>query len=101
MRILRGQSNLEVSSKGFALFVVGLVLATFIGGAIKTVLSSDQVHNRIVTELRTRFPKQEFQLGQTEVLLSRGFWPALGLRVHNLSFKQDVCGKLSFVLNIP
>ena len=101
MRILRGQSNLEVSSKGFAIFVVGLVLSTFVGGAVKTLLSSDQVHNRIVTELKAHFPKQEFQIGQTEVLLSRGIWPALGLRVHNLNFKQDVCGKLSFVLTIP
>jgi hypothetical protein len=101
MRILRGQSNLEVSSQGFALFVVGLVLSTFIGGALKTLLSSDQVHQRIVTELKNRFPKHEFQIGQTEVMLSRGLWPALGLKIHNLSFKQDVCGKLSFVLNVP
>lgn len=101
MRILRGQSNLEVSSKGFALFVVGLVLATFLGGALRTVLNSDQLHQRIVTELKNRFPKHEFEIGQTEVLLSRGIWPGLGLKVHNLTFKQDVCGKLSFVLSIP
>jgi hypothetical protein len=101
MRILRGQSNLEVSSKGFALFVVGLVLATFIGGAVRTVLSSEQVHQRIVTELKNRFPKHEFQIGATEVLLSRGIWPGLGLRVRGLTFRQDVCGKLSFLLTIP
>ena len=100
MRILRGQSNLEVSSKGFALFVVGLVLATFVGGAVRTALSSDQVHRRIVSELKNRFPKHEFQIGQTEVMLARGIWPGLGLRVRGLTFKQDVCGKLSFVLTI-
>ncbi len=101
MRILRGQSNLEVSSQGFAMFVVGIVLATFLGGALRTVLSSDRVHSRIVQELKSRFPKHEFQIGQTEVLLSRGIWPGFGLRVHDLVFKQDVCGKLSFVLTIP
>lgn len=101
MRILRGQSNLEVSSKGFAPFVVGLIIATFIGGALRTVLSSDQVHRRIVTELKNRFPTHEFQVGQTEVLLSRGLWPGLGLRIRDLTFKQDVCGKLSFVLTVP
>lgn len=101
MRILRGKSNLEVSSQGFAWFVVGLVLATFIGGAVRTILTSDRVHQRIVTELRNRFPQQKFQIGQTEVLLSRGFWPGLGLRVKSLSFGQDVCGKLSFHLDVP
>lgn len=101
MRILRGKSNYEVSSQGFALFVVGLVLATFLGGAIRTILSSDQVHSRIVTELKGRFPRNEFQIGRTEVLLSHGFWPGFGLKVNDLVFKQDLCGKLSFVLHVP
>jgi hypothetical protein len=101
MRILRGKSNLEVSSQGFAWFVVGLVIATFIGGAVRTLLTSDRVNKRIVTELRNRFPQQQFQIGQAEVLLSRGMWPGLALRVKNLSFKQDVCGKLSFTLDVP
>lgn len=101
MRILRGQSNLEVSSTGFALFVVGVVLATFLGGAARTALRSEQVHTRIVNELRARFPKQDIQIGATEVLLSRGIWPGIGLKVEGLSMKQDVCGHLSFVLNIP
>lgn len=101
MRILRGKSNLEVSSQGFALFVVGLVLATFLGGAVRTILSSERVHSRIVSELKSRFPRNEFQIGRTEVLLSRGLWPGLGLRLRDVSFRQDVCGKLSFTLDIP
>ena len=101
MRILRGQSNLEVSSKGFALFVVGLVLATFIGGAVRTVLNSAQFNERLASEIKSRFPKHEFQIGRTELMLSRGIWPALGVRVRDLTFKQEVCGKLSFILNFP
>jgi hypothetical protein len=101
LRILRGKSNLEVSSQGFAWFVVGLVLASFIGGAVRTLLSSNAVHTRIVSELRNRFPKQQFEIGQTEVLLSRGLWPGLGLRLRNLTFRQETCGKLSFVLEVP
>lgn len=101
MRILRGKSNLEVSSQGFAWFVVGLVLATFIGGAVRTILSSDRVHKRIVSELRARFPQHEFEIGKTEVLLSHGMWPGLGLRVRDLRFRQSVCGKLSFLLEVP
>ena len=101
MRILRGKSSLDVSAKGCAWFVVGLVIATFVGGAVRTALSSDRLHQRIVGELKTRFPNQEFSLGQTEVMLSRGMWPSLGLKVKNLKFRQDVCGKLSFVLEVP
>lgn len=101
MRILRGKSNLEVSSQGFAWFVVGLVIATFMGGAVRVLLTSDRIHKRIVSELRSRFPQHEFQIGQTEVLLSRGMWPGLGLRVKNLAFRQDVCGKLSFIVEVP
>lgn len=101
MRILRGKSNLEVSSQGFAWFVVGLVFASFIGGAVRTLLSSQGVHSRIVSELRNRFPKQQFDIGQTEVLLSRGIWPGLGLRLRNVTFKQETCGKLSFQLDVP
>jgi hypothetical protein len=87
--------------RGFPWFVVGLVIATFIGGAVRTVLTSDRVHKRIVAELRGRFPQQEFQIGHTEVLLSRGLWPSVGLRVKNLNFRQEVCGKLSFIIDVP
>ena len=101
MRILRRRSNLEVSAKGFALFVAGLVVSTFVGGAVRTILSSDRVHQRIVHELKSRFPKDEIDVQSIEVLLSRGVWPALGLRVHDLTVRQDVCGKLSFDLRVP
>ncbi len=101
MRILRGKSNLEVSSHGFALFVFGLILATFIGGAVRTLLGSDRVHQRILTELRQRFPTQEIKIGSTEVLLSRGIWPGLGLKISDLSFKHEACGKLGIELNAP
>ncbi|HMN69010.1 MAG TPA: hypothetical protein PKC28_10770, partial [Bdellovibrionales bacterium] len=101
MRILRGKSNLEVSYRGFAWFVVGVVLATFLGGAVRTVLSSDRVHQRIVTELKSRFPKQEFQIGRTEVLLAQGLWPGLGLRLRDVRFRQETCDKLSFDLVVP
>lgn len=101
MRILRGKSNLEVSSHGFALFVVGLILATFVGGAVRTLLGSERVHERIVLELRNRFPNQDIKIGATEVLLSRGIWPALGLKVYGIALKQEVCGRLSFQLDVP
>lgn len=101
MRILRGKSNLEVSSNGFALFVFGLIIATFVGGGVRTLLGSDRVHQRIVNELKTRFPTQEIKIRSTEVLLSRGIWPSLGLKISGLMFKQEACGKLGVTLDVP
>jgi len=101
MRILRGQSNLEVSSQGFAIFVVGLILATFLGGAVRTLLSSDRVHQSIAIEIKKKFPRHLFEVQATEVLLSHGIWPALGLRLTGVTFRQDVCGKLSFAVSLP
>lgn len=101
MRILRGKSNLEVSSQGFALFVVGLVLATFIGGALRTQLSSNEVHRRIVARIKTLLPNHQFSIDRTEVLLSRGAWPGLGVKLYGLKLTQEVCGKLSFQLELP
>lgn len=101
MRILRRKSSREVSSSGFALFVIGLVSATFIGGAVRTLLKSDRIHQQIVSELRNRLPQHEIHVGRTEVLLSHGMWPGFGLKVIGLEIKQEVCGKLSFALNVP
>ncbi len=81
--------------------MLGLICATFFGGAARTMLRSERVHDRIVNELKSRFPKHEFDIGQTEILLARGIWPGFALRLRNVVFKQDVCGKLSFTLTLP
>lgn len=101
MRILRGQSNRDVSASGFALFVVGLVFATFLGGAVRTLLRSDQIHSRVVTALKQKLPRQSFNIVGTELLLSRGIWPALGLKLRGVTVKQATCDKLSFILEVP
>jgi hypothetical protein len=92
---------LEISSHGIALFVVWLILATFVGGAVRTLLASDRVHQRIVFELRNRFPKHDIQIGTSEVLLSRGIWPGLGLKISGVKFTQEICGRLGFVIEVP
>ena len=101
MRISQGRTNLDVTSHGFALFVTGLILSTFVGGALKVGLRSERVHERISGELRQRFPRNDVQVGRTEVLLSRGLWPVVGVRAEDLSFSQTVCGKLSFRIEVP
>jgi len=43
--------------------VAGLILAGFIGGAIRTLLSSDKIQNRILTELQAALPALQRQNG--------------------------------------
>ncbi len=100
MRILRRQSNLEVSSKGLAYFVVGIVLSTFLGGAVRVTLRSDRVQQRVLQELQTLLPKIELHVGHAQLLLSRGILPGLALRMQDIRMQQKACGKLQFNLSV-
>lgn len=91
MRILRGQSNSEVSSKGFALFVLGLIVATFIGGAVRTVLNSDSIQKRLLEEVQRRWPDVTIEIGQMRGQLSRGIWPGLAFHFENLRVTRRSC----------
>lgn len=94
MRILRSRSDQEVSSTGFALFIAGLILAGFIGGAIRTVLSSEQIQNRILTELQTALPALQVKMDPARISLARGIWPGLSIAIPKLHLvKPEACGE--------
>jgi hypothetical protein len=94
MRILRSRSDHEVSSTGFALFVAGLVIAGFIGGALRTLLSSDQIQARILTELQTALPSVDIKMDTAKVSLARGFWPGISISIPKLRLqKPESCGE--------
>lgn len=76
-------------------------MATFVGGAIRTLLGSDRVHQRILSEVRNRFPQDDIRIGSTEILLSSGIWPGLGLKISDFSFKRENCGKLGVNFEAP
>lgn len=59
------------------------------------------MHSRVFSELKSRLPHQSFKIGATQVLLSNGIWPALGLKLTDVSVEQKTCDKLSFALNVP
>ncbi len=81
--------------------MLGLIIATFIGGAVRTLLGSDRVHQRILSELRSRYPQDDIRIGSTEVLLSSGIWPGLGLKISQLKFKRENCGKIGVTVEAP
>src|SRR3954467_10516386 len=94
MRILQSRSDQEVSSTGFALFMAGLILAGFVGGAIRTLLSSDQIQNRILTELQTALPALQVKMESAHVSLARGIWPGLSIAIPKLHLvKAEACGE--------
>jgi hypothetical protein len=94
MRILRSRSDQEISSAGFALFVAGLIVAGFVGGAIRTLLSSDQIQNRILTELQAALPALLVRMEPAKVTLARGIWPGLSITISKLHLtKPEACGE--------
>ncbi len=94
MRILKSRSDQEVSSTGFALFIAGLILAGFIGGAMRTLLSSDQIQNRILTAVQAALPALQVKMDPANVTLARGIWPGLSISIPKLHLiKPEACGE--------
>lgn len=93
MRILKSRSQKEVSSNGFALFVVGLIVAGFFGGAFRTLLSSQQIQSRILQQLEASLPEFSLRMDAAKVSLARGIWPGLTIDVPRLEMtKPATCG---------
>lgn len=99
MRILRGQSNLEVSSKGFAIFAIGLILATFCGGAIRTMLRLDRVQEFIVGSVQKQFPSAKVEIQKTKVLLSRSGFPAIAVQLEDVDWRITDCRQAPIVFS--
>jgi hypothetical protein len=91
MRILRGKSSSEVSSQGFALFVVGIIISTFLGGAVRTFLNSNAIQVRLMAEAQKRWPDVSIEIGNMQGLLSRGIWPGFVLKFENVHLVRRSC----------
>jgi hypothetical protein len=101
MRILRSRSDQEVTSVGFALFVAGLIMAGFVGGAIKTLLSSEQIQFQIQSQLQTALPAFQIKMEKAKVKLARGIWPGVAIQIPKLHLtKPETCGEFSGTIGI-
>ena len=91
MRILRGHSSTDVSYRGFALFVLGLIISTFLGGAIRTVLNSTAIQKRFLEEARKKWPDVSIEIGKMQGQLSRGIWPGLVFKFNKIHLIKKSC----------
>lgn len=75
--------------------MAGLILAGFIGGAIRTLLSSDQIQSRILNELRSQLPNLEVSMEPAHVSLAQGIWPGITISIPMLHVtKPESCGDI-------
>lgn len=85
---------------GTSVFVLGLILATFFGGAFRTFFSSQQIEQFIQKQLAENNPKFELKFDSAQLSLSNGWIPRLGLLLEGVEiFAKDVCDS-PFRLNI-
>jgi hypothetical protein len=77
---------------GWAWFFVGLLLALFFGGAVRALLSEEQVRSWIETTLAKEAPPYDVTVGTARIQLADGIFPRLGLEVGRLEIKpKDRC----------
>ncbi len=71
----RQQQDLK-SGRGWIYFVLGLLLALFIGGAVRVALSPKRIQNEISSRLEKA--KVNVAIEGLQVSLNNGMWPRLG-----------------------
>ncbi len=75
--------------RGTVLFVIGILIALFFGGAVRTFLSPHQVENYIRQQVEDRKPKFDVEFSRAQLTLSRGWVPRLGLQLNDLQLKTN------------
>ena len=80
------------SSQAWVIFLVGLFLSTFFGGAIRAFLSPQQLSAWVEKKLVEKNPKFYLNFDHLEFSLADGIWPKFGLYVKGLKLtSKDPC----------
>ena len=69
---------------GWVLFLLGVLIATFVGGAVRAFFSPSQLAAWVETRLRQEDPKFNLAFDKIEFALSDGLLPAFGFRFTDL-----------------
>lgn len=94
-------SDLKVNSNGFALFVIGLTLAGFLGGALRLFLNSERAQQRILSEVQRKFPEWNVEAESVELHLASGVWPGVTINLPRAHVHRNgQCGKPSFSVDV-
>ncbi len=62
-------------------------MALFFGGAVRTLLSEQQVHARLKSIIEKEWPDFEVEFERSELKLAHSVWPWLGLSIENVTAK--------------
>ena len=89
MNRLRIEKTKDEKHRGTVLFVIGLLIALFFGGAIRTFLSPQQVEAYIRQQVELRKPKFDVEFSKAQLTLSRGWVPRLGLQLNDLQLTSN------------
>ncbi len=94
MLVKKRDSAVNVNSNGFALFVIGLTLAGFLGGALRLVLNSDRAQQEILLEVQKKFPEWQVESARVELHLAAGIWPGFTVELPEAHAQRAAeCGK--------
>lgn len=100
LNAMRDRTN-KVNSNGFALFVMGLTLAGFVGGALRLFLNSDRAQQQIILEVQKKFPEWDVQANKVELRLASGIWPGITLELPKAqATRQGSCGQSSLKVHL-
>lgn len=81
-----------MNHRAWAYILLGLVVSTFLGGAIRVFFSPTQVRNFVTSIAAQNQPKFEFVFSDARLLLANDWWPTIAVEMSNLEVKaKDPC----------
>lgn len=78
--------------RGWFFVIVGLLISSFLGGAVRVFFSPERVRVIVETLLEERQPKFEIQFKSAKLQLADSWWPTLAIELNGLDVKaKDEC----------
>ncbi len=80
------------TSMGWVIFLSGLFISTFFGGAVRAFLSPAQLSKWVENRISEKKPKFYLNFDHLEFKLSDGMWPKFGFQARGLNISsRDLC----------
>ncbi len=80
------------SPRGWAIFFVGLIFSTFLGGAIHVIFSPQRMKELVLTTMAERDPKFSLEFNEARLSLAQGWWPQFAIELQNVTIRaKDKC----------
>ncbi|MBX7230825.1 MAG: AsmA family protein [Bdellovibrionales bacterium] len=87
------EQNKSVTSSlaplGGVWFIVAILVAFFLGGSVRVLLSERQIRHWVVSVMSPQLLPMKVQFSHARVKLADGWWPRVGLEFKNLKFYNN------------